>query len=182
MSPYVNTLCQKAIPLMTEAEVHQLVMDHYRGESQNLTSAAEANLLKLKELLGTLTEPETIRWTQIKKDFNRHKLIGGAGESDPVARVVAQMTRFTDGLDAIRQVGSDYAQPQALAETTVERLTKIIEGLRAVPVQVDIKVVPIQDTAHSIQNISPSAPPPLDIIPEITQGDEEPTGTPHPDD
>ena len=31
-------------------------MDHYRGESQNLTTAAEANMLKLREMLGTLDE------------------------------------------------------------------------------------------------------------------------------
>jgi cob(I)alamin adenosyltransferase len=168
----MNRLAEKVIPLMTEAEVHQLVMDHYRSESQNLTAAAEANLLKLTELLGTQTEAETARWAQIKKDFNRHKLLGGAGESDPVARVVAQLTQFTDGLDAIRteirQVGSDYAQPQSLAETTVERLTKIIEGLRAVPVQVEIKVVPVQDEARTIQDIAPSSP--LAIEPTVRGG------------
>jgi hypothetical protein len=168
----MNRLAEKVIPLMTEAEVHQLVMDHYRSESQNLTAAAKANLLKLTELLGTQTEAETARWAQIKKDFNRHKLLGGAGESDPVARVVAQLTQFTDGLDAIRteirQVGSDYAQPQSLAETTVERLTKIIEGLRAVPVQVEIKVVPVQDEARTIQDIAPSSP--LAIEPTVRGG------------
>jgi len=152
------------------------VMDHYRGESQNLTTAAEANVLKLREMLEILTEAERSRWEQIKKDFNKRKLLGGAADSDPVARVVAQMTQFTDGLDAIRteigRAGGEFAKPQTLGETTIEQLTKIIEGLRAVPVQVEIKVVPVQDDAHTIKEIAPNpANQPLAIEPTIQQGD-----------
>jgi hypothetical protein len=110
------------------------VTDHYRGESQNLTTAAEANVLKLREMLEIPTEAERSRWEQIKKDFNKRKLLGGAAESSPVARVVAQMTQFTDGLDAIRteigRTGGEFAKPQTLGETTIEQLTKTIEGLR----------------------------------------------------
>jgi hypothetical protein len=160
---------------MSEAEIEQIIMDHYRGESQNLTNAAEANVLKLHEILGLLDEKQLTRWTEIKKEFNKKKLLGGAGESDPVARVVAQMSQFTDGLDAIRagiqDVGSRYAQPQNLAETTVNQMKQIIEGLRAVPVQVEIKVVPVQDESKSIENIDTNKSP-IDIVPSITQGDD----------
>ncbi|MCF7731823.1 MAG: DNA repair ATPase [Akkermansiaceae bacterium] len=171
----MNRIAEKILPLMTEAEVHQIVMDHYRSESQNLTTAAEANVLKLHEMLGILTAPETARWEQIKKDFNKRKLLGGSADGDPIARVVAQLSQFNDGLDSIRteirQTGTDFAQPQTLAETTVERLTKIIEGLRAVPVQVEIKVVPVQDEAHTIKDIAPNpASQPLAIDSTVQQG------------
>lgn len=172
----MNRIAEKILPLMTTDEVRRIVIDHYRAESQNLTTAAEANMLKFREMLDLLDDAGRARWQQIKKDFNRGKLLGGAAASDPIARVVAQMTGFSDGLDAIRseirETGSAYAQPQTLAEATVERLTQIIENLRAVPVQVEIKVVPVQDEAHTIKDIAPSSAP-LAIEPVIRQGDPE---------
>jgi hypothetical protein len=45
----------------------QLILDHYRGESQTLTTGTEANFLKFKELIGDLTESELKRWNEIKK-------------------------------------------------------------------------------------------------------------------
>jgi hypothetical protein len=170
----MNRIAEKVLPLMTAEEVHQLVMDHYRGEAQNLTTAAEANLLKLREMLGILEESAAVRWEQIKKEFLRKKLLGGAAEGDPVARVVAQMTQFSDGLDAIRteirQAGADFARPQTLADATIERLTEIIQGLRAVPVDVEIKVVPVQDNAGTIKDMAGSAAP-IDIAQSVKQGD-----------
>jgi hypothetical protein len=50
-------------------------------------------------------------------------------------------------------------------------MKQIIEGLRAVPVQVEIKVVPVQDESKSIENIDTNKSP-IDIVPSITQGDE----------
>ena len=164
----MNRIAEKILPLMTPAEIEQVLMDHYRGESQNLTTAAEANMLKLREMLGTITPEEQARWTQIKKDFGKKKLLGGAGENDPVARVVAQMSQFTDGLDSIREgitkAGETYARPQSLSEATVSQLQKIIESLRAVPVAVEIKVVPVE--APSPTQL------PVDILPDVKQGDQ----------
>jgi hypothetical protein len=163
----MNRIAEKILPLMTPEEIEQVLMDHYRGESQNLTTAAEANMLKLREMLGTISPEEQARWTQIKKDFGKNKLLGGSGENDPVARVVAQMSQFTDGLDAIREgiskAGENYARPQSLSEATVTQLQSIIAGLRAVPVAVEIKVVPVE--APSPQQL------PVDIKPTVEQNE-----------
>lgn len=167
----MNRIAEKVLPLMTHEEVRQIVIDHYRSESQNLTTAAEANLLKFYEMEGLLDEKQAARWEQIKKDFNKRKLLGGAGENDPVARVVAQLTQFNDGLSAIHEgiaaAGATYAKPQSLGEETVRQLREIIAGLRAVPVDVDIKVVPVQDDKGSISGMEKS--PPLDVKPEVKQ-------------
>ncbi len=166
----MNRIAEKVLPIMTAQEVEGLIYDHYENESQTLTTGAEANLLKFKEMEGVLSELEEARWAQIKKDFAKQKLLGGAGENDPVARVVAQMTQFNDGLEAI---GHSLKQPPKLAEGSIAQLQSIIEGLRAVPVQVDINVVPVQDEDESIESIAkkPSTPL-LDIDPEVRQGDE----------
>jgi hypothetical protein len=170
----MNRIAEKVLPLMTPEEVRQIVIDHYRSESQNLTTAAEANLLKFYEMEGLLDETQAARWDQIKKEFNKRKLMGGAGENDPVARVVAQMTQFNDGLEAIKDgisaAGQSYSQPQSLTDQTVQQLRQLIEGLRAVPVQVDIKVVPVQDEKGSIEKIDAPDSPALEFKPEVNQG------------
>ena len=170
----MNRIAEKVLPLMTQEEVRQIIVDHYRGESQNLTTAAEANLLKFYEMEGLLDEAQAARWEAIKKEFNKRKLMGAGGDSDPVGRVVAQLTQFNDGLEAIKdgisQAGRNYSQPQSLAEQTVTQLRQIIEGLRAVPVQVDIKVVPVQDEKGSIEKIDAPDSPSLEFRPEVNQG------------
>jgi hypothetical protein len=172
----MNRIAEKVLPLMTPEEVRGIVIDHYRSESQNLTTLAEANLLKFYEMEGLLDEKQTERWEQIRKEFNRRNLLGGNGENDPVTRVVAELTRFNDGLESIRlgihSAGENYSRPQTLGDHTVSQLRQIIEGLRAVPVQVDIKVVPVQDDNHSLQSMDRSSP--IDVQPEVAQVDTEP--------
>jgi hypothetical protein len=168
----MNRIAEKVLPLMTPDEVRRVLMDHYRGESQNLTKAAEANLLKFHELENLLDGAMAARWDEIKRAFNKHKLLGGAAEGDPVARVVAQLTQFNDGLEAIRAgisaAGATYSKPQTLGEETVARLREIIEGLRAVPVEVDIKVVPVQQEGGAIEKIE-SNESPIEVEPEVRQ-------------
>ena len=165
-------IAEKVIPLMTHEEIRELIIDHYENESQTLTTGAEANLLKFKEMENILTDEETIRWEQIKKDFNKNKLLGGAGENDPIARVVAQLTQFNDGLesikDGIQSAGSNYAKPQSLTDNTISQLEKIISSLRAVPVEVDINLIADQD--DGIEDIQKSSKkPPITVKPEIRQ-------------
>ncbi|MGL4401296.1 MAG: hypothetical protein ACRCXD_15635, partial [Luteolibacter sp.] len=84
----------------------------------------------------------------------------------------AQLTQFNDGLESIRDgiatAGSAYAKPQTLGDETVSRLREIIEGLRAVPVEVDIKVMPVQQEGGSIEKVESSSSP-FDIDPEVRQ-------------
>ena len=57
---------EKVLPLMTEEEIETLIDDHYENESQTLTTGAEANLLKFREMEGNLTQEERERWEEIK--------------------------------------------------------------------------------------------------------------------
>lgn len=169
----MNRIAEKVLPLMTHDEVRELIIDHYENESQTLTTGAEANLLKFKEMENILSEDETTRWIQIKKDFNKNKILGAAGENDPLGRVVAQMTMFNDGLDAIKEgitsAGSNYAQPQTLAEDTITSLQKIISGLRSVPVEVDINLIAEEeDGVEALEKTNRKKK--LDIKPNIKQG------------
>ncbi|MGB1261065.1 MAG: ATP-binding protein, partial [Akkermansiaceae bacterium] len=157
----MNRIAEKVLPMMTHDEVRALVIDHYENESQTLTTGAEANLLKFKEMENILMPAEAKRWEQIKKDFNKNKLLGGAGENDPIARVVAQLTSINDSL-----------QDHSFSETTIGQLEKIISGLRAVPVEVDINL--IADQQSGVENMQKSSKkPPLTVKPEVRQNPEK---------
>jgi hypothetical protein len=171
----MGRIAAKVLPLMTRGEIRELILDHYRNESQTLTQGAEANLLKFKDFEGIANETEQSRWADIRKEFMKRRLLGGVGDEDPVGRVVAQLSGFQDGLDAIKSIigetGREHAKPQTLSETTVSQLRDIIQGLRAVPVEVDIKVMPVQEQSGPIQSMGGSEPSPLAFQPEIRQED-----------
>ncbi|QQL46052.1 DNA repair ATPase [Sulfuriroseicoccus oceanibius] len=177
----MNRIAEKVLPLMTDEEVVGLITDHYENESQTLTTGAESNMLKFREMENMLTETQAARWAEIKKGFNKNKLLGAGGENDPVARVVAQMSEFNDGLNAIQlgiaQAAAAKSSPQTLERETLAQLKALIEGLRAVPVKVDINLVPTSGdddddpTITDMEKSSRSAKPPIDIEPKVTQGD-----------
>lgn len=98
----MNKLAEKVAPIMNDRELTTLILAHYEGEVQTLTSGAEANFLRLKELMGSLSQEEQQRWQDIKKTFRKNKAFRGLDAQNPVSQVVAQMSRFSDGLDAIK--------------------------------------------------------------------------------
>ena len=100
----MNKLVAKIQPILTEKEVEAIVLNHYQNESQTLTTGAEANLLKLKELMEILTEVEENRWNEIKTIFMKNKLLKGVGGDDRMAQVIALLSEFSDGLNGIKEV------------------------------------------------------------------------------
>ena len=145
----MNRITAKIVAVMTDAEVEAEIDDHYRNEAQNLTTGAEANLLKLAELRHRMSDEQRQRWDDIKSTFQRNQFLGGAGDNDPVSRVVGQLALFSQGLDHIREAvhtaATTRTEPAVLADLTIQKLSEIVHGLRAVPVKVDINVLPVQD-------------------------------------
>lgn len=126
----MNKLAEKIAPVMNDAELDQLIADHYRGEAQLLTTGAEENLLKLAELRGTLDAGQAARWQQIKRDFQRNKAMGG-DDAEVGDRVVAQLVDLVEGvrgLDGGLRAASDKPTAQIPWQDVVERLEKLIEA------------------------------------------------------
>ncbi|MEM7010560.1 MAG: AAA family ATPase, partial [Verrucomicrobiota bacterium] len=145
----MNRIAEKVLPIMTDDEIEGLILSHYENEAQTLTTGAEANLLKFKELEGKLSETEAERWAEIQKTFNKNQLLAGADENDPVTRVVAQLS----------QIGESLQTPQ-LGDDTIAKLEKVIAGLRAVPVEVEVKVLPVQEVEVEKKAEVEEPPPP----------------------
>ncbi|WP_226341408.1 MULTISPECIES: DNA repair ATPase [unclassified Halomonas] len=92
----MNRLAEKMSPILSDDELDAIIDDHYVGEAQLLTQGAEENLLKLKELRGTLSEEEKQRWADIKREFQRRQLTGGNEETG--ALVVRQLSLIAEGV------------------------------------------------------------------------------------
>ena len=128
----MNRLAEKVAAIQNDAEVQALVLGHYRGESQTLTTGAEANLLKFRELMGLLTAEESARWEEIRKTFRRNQYTRGTDQNDPVGRVVAQLSLFQSGLESIQSTLAGAAsRPPAPVTLDIAPLGNALELLRA---------------------------------------------------
>jgi len=94
-------LAEKVRPVMNNAEIRTLLETHYLSEAQTLTTGTEANLLKLRELLGWLNPEETARWADIKATFARNLRQSSGGQ---LQSVLTQLESIAGGLGSIRQV------------------------------------------------------------------------------
>ncbi|WP_276485317.1 DNA repair ATPase [Paraflavitalea pollutisoli] len=97
----MNKMVGKVVPLMNVEEIDTLIRSHYEGESQTLTSNAEANLLKLKEIAGFITAEETTRWTAIVEIFRKNNKFSGMEGNDTSGQMLIQLSSFNEHLEAI---------------------------------------------------------------------------------
>lgn len=98
----MNKLAEKIIPLMNDTELETILMSHYENEAQTLTTGAEANLLKFKEITKRLSHEENTRWKEIKEIFLRNQKIKGMG-SNHMAQVLLQIENVSNALVGIKQ-------------------------------------------------------------------------------
>lgn len=146
----MNKMTEKITAVMNDQELSQMIDDHYQGEAQLLTTGAEANLLKLKELLGSLNETEQQRWQQILKDFMRNKQIGGGEVGD---RVVTQLADLVEGVQGLTEVAVE-GNKQSATSTSNPELEKAVDRLVSVlqknTPQVEVINQPLPDVANAI--------------------------------
>lgn len=97
----MNKITGLIVPLMNPQEINELVLTHYESESQTLTSNAEANLLKLKEIAGLQTRDERERWIQIKEIFAKNNRLGNMDKSNQAGMMLSQLVEFNVNLEGI---------------------------------------------------------------------------------
>ncbi len=124
----MNKLAEKIVAAMTDEELERLIDDHYQGESQTLTTAAEHNLLKLAELRHRMTDEQRRRWEEIKKGFKRVQTMGGK-DDDPVVRVTAQLASLGEELSNIREAVAQAAQRASNGSSPAAQLAPKLDAL-----------------------------------------------------
>ncbi len=97
----MNKLAGRVVPLMNTEEIATLIRSHYESESQTLTSDAESNLLKMKEIAGLLTDADTRRWEQILEVFRKNNKFGGLASTDASGQMLQHLSSFNEHLEAI---------------------------------------------------------------------------------
>ena len=123
----MNRIAEKVYPIMTDEEVDQLILDHYNNEAQTLTTGAESNILKFKKMMAVLTEDESERWDQIKREFNRRQTLAGIDDSNDIGKVLAQLSGFNANMGNIRDIldkGLNKGLQDALAKFIDKREVK----------------------------------------------------------
>jgi hypothetical protein len=146
----MNKMAEKIVAIMDEKELQQLIDDHYAGEAQLLTTGAEENLLKLKELRGTLNKQESIRWAQIKSEFKVRNSV--AGDEDGATKIASQISGLKDNLNHLSQsIREEKTQSKATTTSQVNTITKAINGLN-----LDVEVVnnPLPALGDALSSLS----------------------------
>ncbi|MFC8494917.1 DNA repair ATPase [Streptomyces sp. NPDC057235] len=109
----MNRIAARISPAMNDAELAAVIDDHYTAEAQTLTTEAEANLLRLAELRGTLTPEQAARWAEVSAAYVRARTLGGS-EDDPLARAVAALGLLADRIAAVESAIERAADPRNL--------------------------------------------------------------------
>ncbi|WP_097883417.1 DNA repair ATPase [Streptomyces sp. st140] len=113
----MNKIAERIVPVMNDEELSAVIDDHYAGEAQTLTTGAEANLLKLAALRGTLTAGQAERWAAISGSYVRTQALGGP-EGDPMTRAVAALGLLADRIAAVETAIQRAADPRHLLAGT----------------------------------------------------------------
>ncbi|MCG8569356.1 MAG: DNA repair ATPase [Spirochaetes bacterium] len=92
----MNRMAEKVVAVMNEAEVKQLILDHYTDDSQVLTKGAEFNLLRFKEMMGWTSDQENERLAFIRKTFTKNKALGNVGDQAGIGQIISQINLFND--------------------------------------------------------------------------------------
>ncbi|WP_405714402.1 MULTISPECIES: DNA repair ATPase [unclassified Streptomyces] len=107
----MNKIAERIVPVMNDAELSDVIDDHYTGEAQTLTTGAESNLLKLAALRGRLTPEQSARWSEITASYVRTQALGGP-DGDPTTRAVAALGLLADRIAAVESAIVRVADPR----------------------------------------------------------------------
>ncbi len=99
----MNKIVEKLSPVMNEEELETTILSHYENESQTLTSAAEFNFLKFREMFGVISSDERNRKSEITETFQRNLKLKGLG-GNQMGHVLEQMELMNKGLQDIVKV------------------------------------------------------------------------------
>jgi hypothetical protein len=98
----MNRMAEKILAIMNEDELKTLIMSYYENESQTLTTSAEANLLKFKDLTGWLEDSENTRWQKIVTVFQKAQKMKGFGANAQMGALLDKVELLTKGIFGIR--------------------------------------------------------------------------------
>jgi len=97
----MNKIAERVVSVMNDEELFGQIRQSYENDCQTLTSGAESNILKWKEIVGCMTEEDKSRYDEIKGIYNKHKLAKG---DDKMGQAVIALSDLTDNLSMIKDI------------------------------------------------------------------------------
>lgn len=138
-------MAEKIMSVMTEDEIKQLVIDHYQGESQTLTTGAEENMLHLKEIIGALSKEDEARWEDMLTHFKKSQAMGGK-DADSLTKVAHTITDIKGQLqDLVSAVSKDRSS------STEQVLLELVEELKNIKTEVNPNIsIEVQNSTEEL--------------------------------
>lgn len=128
----MNRIAEKVVTVMNDDELQRLILTCYQQDAQTLSRDGESNLLKMRDLLGILTEDETSRWKSIKKTFVEKSRMRGLSGDDSTSQFLTSFLGIQDGLDSIRGA-VEAASAHRQSEPTMPQMESKVIVQHAVP-------------------------------------------------
>jgi hypothetical protein len=97
----MNKIAEKVVSVMNEQELADQILASYENDCQTLTTGAEFNILKWKEIVGNLKAQEEKRLEEIRKIFVKNKGLQG---EDKMGQAVRVLSNLTDNLEMIKDI------------------------------------------------------------------------------
>ncbi len=124
----MNRISERVLPVINDKELFNLVLQSYENDAQTLTTGAEANLLKWKEINNCLSPAEAERWMEIKKVFNQHKLVKA---DDKLGQAILMLGKLENALGTIStsiDKSSNKFSPQPSQSSDSLKAVNVIEN------------------------------------------------------
>ncbi len=151
----MNKLAEKVVAVMDGQELEQLIEDHYVGEAQLLTTGAEENLLKLKELRGRLTKEEQLRWEQIKNEFRVRNAVAG-DDADGATKIASQIAGLQSSMSHWAEMfNSGRKQATEKSEDQLSKLTSdLSQAISKLNLEVNVTNEPLPGLDQALASLS----------------------------
>lgn len=133
----MNRIAERVVPVMNDDELTSLIVTNYENDAQTLTSGAEVNLLKVRQIIGVSTDADTERWNKIIRTFQENARLKGVSADDKAGQVIARIGTLSDNLDGIREamsgglVGLAEQLGQQTANSSIDEVTAGVAQLQA---------------------------------------------------
>lgn len=97
----MSKIAEKVVSVMNEDELFGQILASYENDCQTLTTGAESNMLKWKELVGCISQEESLRYDEIKMLYNKNKIVKS---DDRMGQAVVALNDLSDNISKIRDI------------------------------------------------------------------------------
>jgi hypothetical protein len=101
----MNKIAEKVYSVMNEEELFKVIQGSYENDCQTLTTGAEFNMLKWKELVEHIDDDDLTRLKSIRQIYGKNKLVKG---DDKIGQAVIVLSELSEHIGSIKGLLSNH--------------------------------------------------------------------------